>query len=143
MIILSILGCVLIISQSNNIIEHISRMSWNKTEALIIKSEITGERAIRPQIEYSYLIDSISYRGETDLDVPMFGGKRKKYDVASELIKGFHTGDTIMIFYNPNKPEASFYKSQIKWNIFAKLALGTLFLGIGIFFSSFYQKQLF
>lgn len=142
MIILSILGGILIIVQSKNINNSINLKNWNTTKAVILKCEIVGERSIRPQIEYIYMVDSISFRGESDLNVPMFGGKRKKYDVAHELIKEYNVGDTITISYNPNDPELSLYKRKISWDVFTKLSFGFILLILGIFFSSFPQKRL-
>jgi hypothetical protein len=141
-IILSIIGAILTLTQSTQLQDNLQKKAWIVSDAIIIKSEIVGERAIRPQIEYVYQVDHLNYTGETDLDVPMFGGKRKKYDVARESIKNFQVGDTISIFYNPVNPEQSFYRWQIKWNVFGKLGFGFLLLLTGIFFSSFPRKRL-
>ena len=141
-ILLSIIGAILTLTQTTQLQENLPKKTWIVSDAIIVKSEIVGERAIRPQIEYVYQVDSINYTGETDLDVPMFGGKRKKYDVARESIKDFQVGDTIRIFYNPVNPEQSFFKLQIKWNVFGKLGFGFLLLLTGIFFSSFPRKRL-
>jgi len=141
-ILLSIIGAILTLTQTTQLQENLPKKTWIVSDAIIVKSEIVGERAIRPQIEYVYQVDSINYTGETDLDVPMFGGKRKKYDVARESIKDFQVGDTISIFYNPVNPEQSFLKWQIRWNVFGKLGFGFLLLLAGIFFSSFPRKRL-
>lgn len=142
MIIISILGIVLIFIESEHIEDFYRKITWETTDAIIVDSKIVGERAIHPQVEYSYQIDTVVYRGETDLDVPMFGGKRKKYDVAREIIKGFEAGNTIKIYYNPKNPEKSYYHIAPKWNVYGKLGLGITLLILGIFFSSFPQKQL-
>ena len=107
--------------------------SWPTTLGTITQSRTIGERAIRPLVVYRFKVDSVIFTDSTSLNAPMFGGKRKKLDVAEKLVKEYPVGKAVEVFYNPDNPQESYITHQITWDILAKLG----FYAFLILFSSF------
>ena len=107
--------------------------SWPTTEGAIIESKIVGERAIRPQIIYQYKVDSVLYIDTSSLNAPMFGGKRKKHDVARALIADYPVGKKLIVSYDTVNPRNSEIVDSVTWDVLAKIG----FYGFLILISAF------
>ena len=110
------------IIEAGNLTEANQSKEWPEVTAIIVSSEVVGERAIRPEITYRYTVGSVEYENSSDLKVPMFGGKRKKYDVAHELTQRYGVGDTVTARYNPEKHAISVLTPGAPWSIYGRLA---------------------
>lgn len=124
------ISIALVYSQIDKIQLLIHKNARPKTEGVIIESRVVGDRAIRPEIKYQYTVDSVTYTGVTTLNPPMFGNKRKQYDVAHEIILENPVGSKLMVAYNPRDPsDAIVPEHDITWDMFGKIGFGsTLFL---------------
>lgn len=107
---------------------------FSETKGVVLKKYIAGERAFHPEIIYQFKLDSVIYKDSTTMDPPMFGGKRKKYDVARTILEDFEIGDSVNVIYNPASPKESYLKLSVKWNQFVILFFGYLLISAGILF---------
>ena len=131
-VIVSVIGAVLVALTIDPLIESRAVQAWPTVEGTIVVSEIVGERAIRPRIVYAYTLGDSTYRSESTLDAPMFGGKRKKYDVAEELVSQYPVGSPVTVFYNPDSITQSTLAPSVEWNVYGKLGLGILLFVLGL-----------
>ena len=134
---LLILGGVLAWEQVEPLKNVSTVKSWPSVPGTVVESGVVGERAIRPRVVYEYIVDSITYRSESDLRAPMFGGKRKKYDAAEELAGDYPVGSEVTVRYNPDSTAQSTVTAFVTWDVYSKLGLAlTLVLigGIGLIF---------
>lgn len=105
--------------------------SWPSVPGTVVVSEVVGDRAIRPRVVYEYLVDSVVYRSESDLRAPMFGGKRKKYDAAEELIGDYPVGSEVTVRYNPDSAAQSTVTAFVTWDVYSKLGLAITLFAVG------------
>ena len=103
MIFLSILGIIFIIQQSGEISNGFSRQSWPSTTAVIVETNIIGERAYSPQISCQYEIEGQIYLLKTDLKTPGFGRKKSRQQTSRIIISNYSVGSSVTVFYNPNR----------------------------------------
>ncbi len=129
----SALGLALTFFFGNPLLEDLEEKEWPVVEGIVTRSEITGERAISPTIEYSYAVNGTTYRTQTHVHAPMFGGKRKKLDVAETLVEKYPVGRKLNVHYNPGQPSRSTLTPGPTWDMYTKPAFGLVLFGAGLF----------
>jgi len=127
-----VLGAWLVVLQAERMAAFSAVQGWPSVTGTVVSSKVVGERAIRPQVIYEYQVDSVTYRAESDLQVPMFGGKRKKYDVAHELVERLPAGTLVTVCYNPDSAAESAIAPRITWDVYGKFGLGFILMIIGV-----------
>ncbi len=124
-------GLFLIIRQLNTLEEYSRLKHWQKTQAIIEKTQIVGQRAIRPQIWYRYRADDSLFAGTSNLETPGFGGRNNRKQTARNILKAYPQGDSVTVYYNPDKPSDSRLKINPPWHIYMKLSFGAFLFLIG------------
>ncbi|MBI5267814.1 MAG: DUF3592 domain-containing protein [candidate division Zixibacteria bacterium] len=104
--------------------------AWPTVTGTVIRSEIVGDRAIRPLIVYTYRVGETVFTDSTSLGVPSFGNRRIRQDESSKLTAEYAAGDTVTVHYNPQNPGYSLLYAREDWAMYVRLSLG-VFLGIG------------
>lgn len=127
------LGAVLTVLEFTPLMQARKMQVWPTVEGTVVVSEIVGERAIHPLIVYQYKVGDSTYQSESSLHAPMFGGKRKKYDVADELVSRHPVGSAVVVFYNPDSAAQSTLAPGVEWSIYGRLGLGILLCLFGLF----------
>lgn len=139
-LIVIIASTILLYFQVEEFAEQGAKSSNSHTKGVVISSKVVGKRAIRPEVIYRFdvieyelsndtngsvinfkFVDSNRYIDTTSLNPPMFGGKRKKLDVAEKLVAEYPAGKEVVVFYDQGNPQESFITHQITWDILAKL----------------------
>ncbi|MDH3891558.1 MAG: DUF3592 domain-containing protein [candidate division Zixibacteria bacterium] len=126
-------GVLLVIWMTGEIIQINQTANWPTQTGHIIEAVIGGGRAYRPEVRYRYTVNNQVYTGESSLNAPGFGGKRKRYDAASSLIEQFQPGDSVIVFYNPEQPSESTLSTVPTWDVFVKLVCGVFVFVIGLY----------
>lgn len=126
-------GVLLVIWTTDDIHRSGQIAGWPVTTGYIVEIAIEEGRTFRPECVYRYTIDNEEYTGSSHLGAPGFGGKRKRYDVASNLIEQFQPGDSIDVFYDPDQPSESTLSPSVSWDVYVKLATGALVFTIALF----------
>ncbi|UCD62762.1 MAG: DUF3592 domain-containing protein [Candidatus Zixiibacteriota bacterium] len=128
----AIVGASLSIAESYVVAGHELIDDWPSVAGRVVGSRVIGERAIRPEITYEYAVDGVTYRGVTDLGVPMFGGKRKKYDVAEKLAAQYPVGGPVVVYYDPDSTGRSTLTRRLGWDVWGKLSVGLVLCFLGL-----------
>lgn len=101
---------------------YLSTARWPVVKGQVIASQIVGERAFAPEVKYSYQVGDSTYVATTDLEVPRFGNKNVRLDVAEKSIAAYPVGTTVTVHYNPQSPREARLKASAPWNVYAKLS---------------------
>lgn len=131
-LLLVIAGAGMIYHHEDKIAADLSRRSWPTTEGVVIKSEIAGIRAFRPEITCEYQVDGHIYQLTTNLDTPGFGNKRSRRDTAGRILRDYPEGKKVIIYYHPADPAKAFLRVGPAWHTFMKLGLGIIILITGL-----------
>lgn len=127
-------GMFLTVTQSLVLQEHIESSSNPTVKGIVIKSEIAGnEQAYRPEITYEYTIDSITYTITTSLNSPMFGNKRKQYDVARVTTNEYRVGRELDVLYDPTNPSEGSLPIALAWNVYGQIGFGAFLIMLSLF----------
>jgi len=132
-ILVNVTGVILTASFTSILLLAIQEKSWPTTTGIVTRSEITGSRAIIPTIDYSYTVKDITHQETSHVHAPMFGGKRKKYDVAKTLVNEYPVGKKLTVYYNSENPGNSTITPGPTWELFVKIAVSVLLTGGGFF----------
>ena len=106
----------------------LAQKHWPVTDGIVIRAEIVGSRAFRPEVTCAYEIDGQKYRLTTNLGTPGFGNKRSRRDTAGRILQEYPVGRIVSIHYDPEDPARAFLRVGPAWNTFMKLSLGMLIL---------------
>ena len=117
---------------SNKLTSGLAQKEWPMIQGVVISSTITGERAYAPLVVYQYTVGGETNEGESRLRVPMFGGKRKKMEVASKSIAEYLPGDTVMVSYNLTDRSKSSLTPGPVWSDYGQLGASWFVLMIGL-----------
>lgn len=112
------------ISKSN------SYSDWKTAEGIVINSQVVGERALHPEIEYNYEVDGVVFEGKTNLSAPGFGTKANRRDQATKLVAQYSPGMTITIYFNPANPGESVLRPYPIWSAYTRTGSGFLIFAV-------------
>ena len=108
--------------------------NWPHTEGVVIEAYIAGARSYYPDIEYEYAVDSQVYTGHSSLHAPMFGGKRKRHNVAETLVRDNPPGKKLPIYYNPKNPAESMVNNYVDWKVYGQSGFGFFMVLLSLWF---------
>ncbi len=109
-----------------------SRKKWPTVSGTIIHNEVIERRMYIPVIFYKYRVNAINYTGKSTMQVPGFGMKSSRKEVAYKTISDHQTGNSVMVFYNPDNPQDSRLKPGPTWSEFNRFSLGIILIIAGI-----------
>lgn len=128
-----VISVYLLIDQQDVASQYESMAGWPRTEAEIIKGEITGRRAVLPRITYSYTVNESTYVGVTDLSTPAFGSRNKRALTAQAVLEAHPVGGRLVIAYDPSEPGRSTTQFHPPWNYYGKMGLAGTLLVFSVF----------
>lgn len=109
-----------------------ARRDWPTVSGEIIKSQVTGHKAIVPSVTYRYAVGDSAFTGVSDLGTPGFGNSAKRLNEAQTLIADYPVGKTLPVHYDSAIPSRSYLTSAVPWNAYMRYGLWifTLFAGL-------------
>jgi len=128
-----LVGLVLIIWQENEINNELVKRNWPNAEGKIIESEIIGERALRAEIKFKYLVHDSIYFGISDFNIPGFGSKNYRRKNARIIKNDNPVGSKIVVYFDPNNPEVSTLRYGPYWSNYMIIGFGSVLLFLGMF----------
>lgn len=131
---LFLLGSIITVYSSSELIEANKRKSWDTTVATVLESSIVETGSMRPMVKYSYEVENITYVGSSDLQAPGFGNKSRQYDVAMKLSRKYPKGKLISVYYNPLNNSESVIIITPLWDTYTRIAAGAVLLIISLFY---------
>ena len=127
-------GLWIVIKDGKAIQLKTSQKKWPIAQGTIVESQVIGGKIYEPQVAYKYKVKNYEHFGKTDLKVPYFGPSSSRKEVAYKSIAKFPAESTHPVYFNPKDPKESYLKPGPTWDEYTRLALGTMFYGIGSFF---------
>lgn len=131
---LFLLGSIITVYSSSELIEANKRKSWDTTVATVLESSVVETGSMRPMVKYSYEVENITYVGSSDLQAPGFGNKSRQYDVAMKLSRKYPKGKLISVYYNPLNNSESVIIITPLWDTYTRIAAGAVLLIISLFY---------
>lgn len=124
-------GLTVVFVQSRQLADDWSIRQWPTAEGRVIESRVSGRRAFHPEIHYTYNVHGKDLEGVSDLDVPGFGTKSNRLNVAERALVDFPAGKKITVHYHPQHPEISRIRVSVPMATFLFLTIGGLILAGG------------
>lgn len=137
-----IVGILLITNSSDEISTALLRQSWPATTAIVVETNIVGERASNPELSCEYEVERKEYTLTTDLNTPGFGRKLSRRQTAEIILDDYPVGSEVRIHYNPENPAEAYIRTGPYWSDYMRLSLGVLLFAIGLYgvFGTVLQK---
>ncbi len=126
-------GPLLVTRASREIVAAREIKKWPTVEGTILKSEIVGDRAIRPLVFYQYFIDGRNYTDSTSMGVPPFGNRRVRLNESETIAAEYKVGDSVRVYVDPVNSAHSTLYAREDWASYMRLTVGTLLFGAGLF----------
>ncbi len=135
-----------------------ARVKWPQAVGAVVRSQVVGTRSIlrwdteedkvqeeslasqaarpdrnyRPQVTCQYRVDGQVYELTSDYDVPGFGGKLNRMDVAINVIREHPAGSELPVYFNPDNPRDAYLRPGPTWDVFGRLSLGVVLLAVAL-----------
>lgn len=106
--------------------------NWRTAEGRVTTSKVVGDRAFRPDVEYTYEVNGISYSGMSTLDMPGFGGRMNRLHMAETLSKMHPVGSRLTVYYNPEDPQQSLLIIHPPYSVYLKLASSAILFPLSL-----------
>lgn len=119
-------GIVLTWAQSGRLVAEWEMRSWPTAEGVVVETEVAGARAFHPEVHYEYHVNGLVYRGMSDLDVPGFGTKSSRLNVAERTAADYPPGRPVTVHYDPTRPDISRLRIAPSFSTFMFLTIGVL-----------------
>lgn len=96
---------------------------WPSVPGQIVKAELKGDRAIVPNVIYTYTVGDSSYSGVSDLGTPAFGNKSKRLNEAETLLAEYPVGTQVAVHYDATNPARSYILAAVPWNAYMQTGI--------------------
>lgn len=126
-------GPLLVTRASREILTAREIKKWPTVEGTILKSEIIGDRAIRPLVFYQYSIGGRNYTDSTSMGVPPFGNRRVRLNESETIAAEYKVGDSVRVYVDPVNLAHSTLYAREDWASYMRLTLGAILFGVGLF----------
>ena len=110
-----------------------NKRNWSRIEGKIIKSDIVGERALRAEVKYQYIIEDKIYYGLSDYNIPGFGSKNYRRKNARIIKNENPEGLIVNVYYNPTNPDISTLRYGPYWSNYMIIGFGSILFLFGLF----------
>ena len=110
-----------------------SKRDWNVVKGEIVESKIIGERALRTEIKYQYIVDDVIYYGRSDFNIPGFGSKNYRRKNARIVKNENPIGRKTTVYFNPQNPEISTIRYGPYWSNYMIIGFGSVLFVLGMF----------
>ncbi len=107
--------------------------AWPTAEGVILKSEIIGDRAIRPLVTYQYSVGGQTYTDSTSMGVPPFGNRRVRLNESETIAAEYKVGDSVRVYVDPVNSAHSTLYAREDWASYMRLTIGAILFGAGLF----------
>lgn len=123
-------GLFLSITRGTQLKNERVKLFWPTVTGQVLDSDVTGKRALRPEIKFSYTVLNQPYQAQDNLLIPGFGSKAKRREVAIKSIAPYPPGAEVLVFYNPDNPAEGYLHVGPSHGDYIGLSFG-IFLLIG------------
>lgn len=111
---------------------YLATARWPAVTGKVISASVIGKRAFVPKVTYTYQVGDSLYTATTDLEVPGFGTRSNRLDVAEKSIADYAPDALVTVHYDPNNPGISRLKASVPWNVYVRLSTAVFASLIGV-----------
>jgi Protein of unknown function (DUF3592) len=97
-------------------------------EGVVIYSGVDNDQSNMPLIVYRYAIKGAEYIDTTGMGAPGFGGKRKRWEYARDILARFPDSTKVPVHYNPADPKDSAIRTSVNFEVYTQLSFGICLL---------------
>jgi len=123
-------GVILIYLNCVEFNQYQQRKIWEKTTGHVISFDIVGVKTREPEISYQFFANDSVYNGKTNLMTPLFGSRNYQEQTAQTISGNYQTGDSVMVYYNPDFPKESALKITPAWSTYIQFTFGIFIVSI-------------
>ena len=136
---LFIIGQGLILFGSQGVTEGFARRNWTRVTGEVIRSDVVGERAYRPNIVYRYQVEGEVVVDSSSLHPASFGGRNARLKTAEVISSEYHPGDSLTVWINPDNRRESALAINPFWAEYVKISFGfgLFVVGLGALLAGF------
>lgn len=136
-----LVGIVFMASQISALQEYRRRQAWLPVPAVVESVQIAGHRAFHPEIALRYIVAGKTYTMTSSMNVPGFGSKRNRLDVAERITSSLAVGDTLTVFVDPDHPADAVVLRRLSYATYLILTTGFCFAVSGMVFMVLRRSQ--
>lgn len=129
----AITGPILAVKAGREIANAREIKGWPTVTGVILKSDIVGDRAIRPLVHYQYRVSDSIHTDSSTLGVPPFGNRRVRLNESETIVAEYKPGDSVKVYYDPLMTGRSTLYAREDWASYIRLAMGALLFGVGLY----------
>jgi hypothetical protein len=122
--VMAVIGLILIVKESNALVEISEKKQWTKTTGKVLASEMRGKKAYIPFVKYEYELNGKTYTAETELYSPQWGGKLLRKETSEGILAMFKPESAITVYVNPKNHADSVLEILFGWDLFIRLGVG-------------------
>lgn len=122
----ALVGVILIVKESNALVEVSEKKQWAQTSGKILLSEMRGKKAYIPFVKYEYNLNGTTYTAEAELYSPQWGGKLLRKETSENILAMFKPDSAIIVYVNPKNHADSALEILYGWDLFIRLGVGML-----------------
>jgi len=97
---------------------------WPTAEGTVTYSWVDSELSNMPLIVYRYSVNGAEHFDTTNMGAPGFGGKRKRWEYAREVLSQYPESTKVPIHYNPVDPRESAIRTSVNFEVYIQLSFG-------------------
>ncbi len=124
--------CIMIIGAARLRVDLDVR-SWPTVSGEVVSSDVTGSRAIHPNVAYRYSVNGREYDGVSDIGMPGFGNRRSRLETAEIIAHEYPPGTIVTVHYNPDSPAESSLSHGLEYGPILQIPFGFLLYLGGVF----------
>jgi Protein of unknown function (DUF3592) len=97
---------------------------WPTAEGTVIYSQVDNDESNMPLIIYRFNVGEAEYIDTTNMGAPGFGGKRKRWEYARQLLSQYPESTKVAIHYSPSDPNDSAIRTSVNFEVYTQLSFG-------------------
>jgi len=134
-------GIVFVISQVPVLRDHQRHARWKQVQAVVESAHVVGKRAFRPEVGLRYVVDDSSYNLISSMDVPGFGSKSNRLNVAEHILAKLSVGDSLPIYYDPDHPSDAVLHRGLLYSNYLIGTTGACFILLGLVLGILWRRR--
>ena len=121
--------------------DALKRKKWPTIDGVIVSSQVVGERAFRPNIEFRYIVNGDTLFANSFMNQPGFGGRMNRLDAAEKIVQKYKPGAVVKVYFDPANPLNATLSPNPTYAMFLKLGTSSLLYLTGLIILFLWRKK--
>ncbi|MEK7774339.1 MAG: DUF3592 domain-containing protein [Candidatus Zixiibacteriota bacterium] len=114
---------------------------WPTADGTVTYSWVDNAQSNMPLIVYRFAVSGKEYLDTTSMGAPGFGGKRKRWEYARDLLSKYPESTKVSIHYNPADPKDSAIRTSVNFEVYTQLSFGICLVLGGILWMAMLMRR--